>query len=63
MIFLPGYRSSNVKHIKIGLGLGLPLARACIEKSGGSLYLLARKNPTVFSIFFPFELQKKPSNS
>ena len=63
LIFLPGYRSSNVKHIKIGLGLGLPLARACIEKSGGSLYLLARKNPTVFSIFFPFELQKKPSNS
>jgi signal transduction histidine kinase len=63
LIFLPGYRSPNVKHMKIGLGLGLTLARACIEKCGGSLYLLARRNPTVFSMFFPFELQKRPQGT
>ena len=60
LIFVPGYRSPHTKTLKIGLGLGLPLARACIEKCGGSLYLLARKNPTVFTIFLPKELQRAP---
>jgi nitrite reductase/ring-hydroxylating ferredoxin subunit len=59
LIFQPGYRSPNVRHIRIGLGLGLPIARACVERCGGSLYLLARRNPTVFSVFFPKKLSRK----
>jgi hypothetical protein len=60
LIFQPGYRSPRVKNVRIGLGLGLPIARACVEKCGGNLYLLARRNPTVFSVFFPRILTKKP---
>lgn len=62
-IFQPGYRSPRVRHMRIGLGLGLPVARACIEQCGGSLFLQARKNPTVFSVFFPAELAKKSNHS
>jgi signal transduction histidine kinase len=62
LIFLAGYRSPRVRHLRIGLGLGLPIARACVEKCGGNLYLLARRNPTVFSVFFPRELTRKPQS-
>lgn len=57
LIFEEGYRSPRLRHVKIGLGMGLPIAKAIMEKHGGHLRLTSAANPTVFSMFFPARLE------
>ena len=53
-IFHGTYRSPRAR--KMGLGLGLKIAKSIMEKHGGTLELTSLKNPTVFSLFFPKKL-------
>ncbi len=56
-IFEEGYRSSVAINKKIGLGMGLPIARAIMEKHGGALRLVGSPDFTTFSMFFPADLK------
>ena len=56
-IFQEGYRSPRAKKKKLGLGMGLPIAKAIMEMHGGRLMLVSASNPTVFSMFFPARLR------
>ncbi len=53
-IFKPYYRSPRAQKASAqGVGLGLTIARAIMKAHGGDVRLTSRKNPTVFSLFFP----------
>ena len=52
-IFEEGYRSTSAIGKKVGLGMGLPIAKAIMEKHGGWLKLIPSPDETVFSMFFP----------
>ena len=51
-IFIGEYRSPKVKNLKQGLGLGLKIARAAMERNGGRLLLTNSRNPTTFTMVF-----------
>lgn len=55
-IFERYFRASPKKRKIEGVGLGLYIARAAIEKTGGSLYVSQLKDPTVFTLAFPSNL-------
>jgi len=54
-VFEGSYRSPRFAK-KLGLGLGLKIARAAMRKQGGDLVLSQGANPTVFSIIIPRKL-------
>ena len=56
IIFAPRFRSLRTKSLAFGLGLGLPIARACAEKCGCSLTLYRCKSPTIFRLRVPRHL-------
>ena len=60
-IFKANYRSPRAAGIKLGLGLGLPIAKNAMAEIGGRLELTSPKDPTVFTIFFPNELRYRSS--
>ena len=51
-IFIGEYRSPLAKRTKQGLGLGLKIARAAMEKNGGKLLLTNSASPTIFTLVF-----------
>lgn len=55
-VFAPGFRSARTQHLAIGVGLGLCIARKCVENCGCHLILKSGQNPTVFRISIPYEL-------
>lgn len=55
-IFERYFRATNVKKTS-GLGLGLYISRAAIEKTGGQLILKQLADPTVFRITFPRDIE------
>lgn len=57
LIFKEGYRSEAVV-AKIGMGMGLPIAKAIMRKHGGDLKLLDSADGTTFGLFFPWHLQR-----
>jgi signal transduction histidine kinase len=59
-IFERGYRSQHVKDKKLGIGLGLYIARSAVESHGGKLLLSQAKDPTTFSILLPEDLKRGP---
>lgn len=60
-IFESYYRSPRAaKRAGAGLGIGLPTARALVERHGARLVLTRQTNPTVFTIQFPASLAHKP---
>ena len=54
-IFEGSYRSPKFAK-KLGLGVGLKIARAAMSKQGGDLKLSQLSNPTIFSIIIPRKL-------
>jgi hypothetical protein len=58
-IFTGEYRSPRVRNVKQGLGLGLKIAKAAMERNGGRLVLTSPLNPTTFTLIFPDELNEK----
>jgi hypothetical protein len=58
-LFLPGYRTPQVRHIAMGQGLGLTIARAAIRAHGAGVgadvVLARRRNPTIFRVVLPVE--------
>lgn len=56
-IFEEGYRSPRAITKAIGLGMGLPIAKAIMEKHGGTLLLSSLSEPTTFSMLFPAHLR------
>ena len=54
-VFEGTYRSPRVEK-KLGLGLGLKIARAAMRKQDGDLILSQGMNPTIFSIIIPKKL-------
>lgn len=59
-IFERGYRSREVVGKKLGIGLGLYIARIAVEQHGGRLLLTSIKDPTTFSVFLPESLKRGP---
>lgn len=57
-IFKPYYRGARAKKRKLGVGLGLYIARVAMEKNGGKLELRQRENPTVFTMSFPARIAR-----
>ena len=57
-IFRPFFRSIEAEQKKMGLGLGLYIARVLMRKHGGDLRLTSNSDPTVFSMFFAEELRR-----
>ena len=55
-VFTPKYRSPRTEKMGFGLGLGLSIARACLEKCNCKLLLTKPKNPTIFTIHIPRHL-------
>ena len=58
-IFIGEYRSPRVRNFKQGLGLGLKIAKAAMERNGGRLELTTNRNPTTFTLIFPNNLKVK----
>ena len=56
-LFQEGYRSPVASRLKMGLGMGLALARSIMRKHEGDLVLTSAKSPTVFSMIFPHKLK------
>jgi len=54
-IFHRYYRAAKKKKVE-GVGLGLYISKAAMEKTGGALVLTKAKNPTIFSLVFPRSL-------
>ena len=54
-IFEGNFRSPRFEK-KLGLGLGLKIARAAMRKQGGDVVLSQLANPTIFSIIIPRRL-------
>ena len=59
-IFERYYRGMQKNKVE-GMGLGLYISKAAMEKTGGALILTNRKNPTVFSFVFPRILSHRNS--
>jgi hypothetical protein len=59
-IFIPRFRSPKTAGAVVGLGLGLPISRACLEKCGCELMLRNRVGPTIFRIRIPKWLTDGP---
>jgi len=51
-IFIGEYRSPKVKNLKQGLGLGLKIGRAAMERNGGQLLLTSPRDQTTFTMVF-----------
>ena len=58
LIFKGTYRSIHARRYKQGLGMGLKIAKAAMERHGGRLSLTARIDPTVFTMTFPLKLSR-----
>lgn len=57
-IFTPYYRSPRArKTTRSGVGLGLAIAKRCMQLHGGDLLLRSRANPTIFTFYFPISLR------
>ena len=61
LVFERGYRSRSVIHKKMGIGLGLFIARAAIERHSGKLVLSSPSTP-VFSIYLSVLLKRGENN-
>jgi K+-sensing histidine kinase KdpD len=61
-IFKPYYRGARAKKRKLGVGLGLYIARIAMEKNGGALTLTKREDPTVFTMSFPARIARASIN-
>jgi signal transduction histidine kinase len=61
-IFEGTFRSPAAKERKLGLGLGLKIARAAMRRHGGDLRLETRSEPTVFALIFPRALALQQRN-
>ncbi len=57
-IFTGEYRSPKVRNFKQGLGLGLKIAKAAMERNRGRLELTNLRNPTTFTLVFPNEIKE-----
>jgi hypothetical protein len=57
-IFKPYYRGARAKKRKLGVGLGLYIARVAMERNGGTLTLSRLEDPTVFTMGFPTRLAR-----
>jgi len=63
-IFVPKYRSPHTEKLVFGLGLGLSIAKACLEKCSCRLILRHPRNPTTFSLLIPRHLaDSEPLNT
>lgn len=54
-LFTAGFRSKQAQR-QAGVGLGLWIARQIMRRHGGDADIVALKDPTVFSLFFPEKL-------
>ncbi len=55
-IFEEEYRSEEAIQKKVGLGMGLPIAKAIMRRHGGDLKLMPSSDSTVFAMIFPWHL-------
>ena len=61
-IFEGNYRAPKAQERKLGLGLGLKIARAAMRRNGGDLCLERAINPTTFTLLFPKSLATQSRN-